>query len=1047
MKDVHISKFLSHSQKGIHIGIVDHPVATPDDIQVEDNVVRVWAIQSGGIFGRSALLKELWRYLKPEDIQTLGGIVGKLIKSLYPQAKLNISAYPDVHGENAHRIVAYLMDKVAHNLGTEKLVWIIGEYPLDEKNDLYNLLKDLSSIQSRYTHHIIAISYRPKMDFATSLKVDIPYTQRDIPRGKAGKTLRYLALLSYASYGYMRRSVAYKLISTYGLDKGYIKLRDMGFVVETNGYIKIPDRAIWKIAIEKASNEDLDNVIQFIEDIGSSASLYTLAHLHHLKGDDREMEYIRRYLIRSKEEGLPWQAQANIQPLFEKLKGKATVRDWKVLIDIASLSGEVSPLVREGINILLSSENLSPETAVNIAWLGKYLDEKTLSRLIGYIRKNIQKRDKNTETILAYALLGAYFALDVFSIRTIQETMLHIKTEEIQDTHLQIKALTTRSRIYLYFGKYTEGLRDILKAIDLALSSKGYMYLATLYNNLVYTLKQIGVENNIQLASLQKKALELSVIYGETYHILSALHNFITLQSDGGGRYKDLIEMVDTAEHIFSTTALDRLRLLLSRATLYLKYGYKDKADETFKEIENIIETLNIPRFLKSVYLLLRYQYHKERHEISYARYYLELYTRTSAEDDTVREMKKALDIMEHGGICTLDSHCTYYTASRSGKIEKGIEVIKDQINKDLEDSNLLEAAKDELYLAALYRLSGNPHIAKKHMILTHILSSYLGMAHMEDIEGTITPIEYSESTLQEILHLLLDRHAMHVVSHKGAGSVEEFLDSIFKYIPVPYFAGWIDLRIDGKIYQREHVLIKDMFWGFIKDPRAIAKMMSSYGISTSPSYIYVKIREGENSLAIYMENPLLEEAFQQKHLSVLSIWAENILTYAKKLSENGKLLSDPQTGLYTTWYIRHRLSKEFERMKREKRPLSVITLGIVKNIDISNMWESEIYREIGKLISENIRGVDIAGRLGADEFLIILPSTPGHEATLVAKRIIEKGRLLRRLGISIHAGIDCTDYPPRYKRSDSLISGSTLALRKAIATGEDIVVYKEYPL
>jgi diguanylate cyclase (GGDEF)-like protein len=46
------------------------------------------------------------------------------------------------------------------------------------------------------------------------------------------------------------------------------------------------------------------------------------------------------------------------------------------------------------------------------------------------------------------------------------------------------------------------------------------------------------------------------------------------------------------------------------------------------------------------------------------------------------------------------------------------------------------------------------------------------------------------------------------------------------------------------------------------------------------------------------------------------------------------------------------------------------------------------VLRQLGKLISDAVRQIDTAGRVGGEEFCIILPSTTLHEAQIIAESL-----------------------------------------------------------
>ncbi len=110
----------------------------------------------------------------------------------------------------------------------------------------------------------------------------------------------------------------------------------------------------------------------------------------------------------------------------------------------------------------------------------------------------------------------------------------------------------------------------------------------------------------------------------------------------------------------------------------------------------------------------------------------------------------------------------------------------------------------------------------------------------------------------------------------------------------------------------------------------------------------------------------------------------------------NDKLLkmsvTDDRTNLLNDRYLRRRLQEEFKRAVRYGSPLSVIMLDLDHFKQINDKYGhdcgDQVLREFGLLAMQNAREIDIVGRYGGEEFLMILPNTDGIRATIVAERI-----------------------------------------------------------
>jgi diguanylate cyclase (GGDEF)-like protein len=101
---------------------------------------------------------------------------------------------------------------------------------------------------------------------------------------------------------------------------------------------------------------------------------------------------------------------------------------------------------------------------------------------------------------------------------------------------------------------------------------------------------------------------------------------------------------------------------------------------------------------------------------------------------------------------------------------------------------------------------------------------------------------------------------------------------------------------------------------------------------------------------------------------------------------------TDPLTGLYNRRYIYQRLTHEIELANRYQHPLSVILfdLDFFKRINdtFGHGVGDDVLVCVSGTLKSCIREVDVAGRHGGEEFLVVLPHADLAEATEVAERI-----------------------------------------------------------
>jgi diguanylate cyclase (GGDEF)-like protein len=102
--------------------------------------------------------------------------------------------------------------------------------------------------------------------------------------------------------------------------------------------------------------------------------------------------------------------------------------------------------------------------------------------------------------------------------------------------------------------------------------------------------------------------------------------------------------------------------------------------------------------------------------------------------------------------------------------------------------------------------------------------------------------------------------------------------------------------------------------------------------------------------------------------------------------------ITDPLTGLANRRHLLAELEREISRANRGGHPVSVLMLDLDRFKSINDRYGhavgDTVLVAVAARCAERLRAIDLCGRLGGEEFAILLPETDSKGATAVAQRI-----------------------------------------------------------
>jgi diguanylate cyclase (GGDEF)-like protein len=180
----------------------------------------------------------------------------------------------------------------------------------------------------------------------------------------------------------------------------------------------------------------------------------------------------------------------------------------------------------------------------------------------------------------------------------------------------------------------------------------------------------------------------------------------------------------------------------------------------------------------------------------------------------------------------------------------------------------------------------------------------------------------------------------------------------------------------------------------------------------------------------------------------------KNELLEAEKRRVEEVAATDPLTGLYNRRHFGKVLEQLWSEASRYNHDLACVMVDLDGFKQINDAYQNhqlgdQVLITAAKVITANLRGMDVAARYGGDEFIVLLPHASAEQAVGVAQRIREEyrlaaGGLLRRkepATMSIGIGSRRCDIPAS---ADKLISVADAALYRAKEQGRNRIVATE---
>lgn len=164
---------------------------------------------------------------------------------------------------------------------------------------------------------------------------------------------------------------------------------------------------------------------------------------------------------------------------------------------------------------------------------------------------------------------------------------------------------------------------------------------------------------------------------------------------------------------------------------------------------------------------------------------------------------------------------------------------------------------------------------------------------------------------------------------------------------------------------------------------------------------------------------------------------------FQKQLERAARI--DFLTGLKNRQYFFERAEEEIERTKRAGTKLSMLVIDIddfkYVNDTYGHPAGDTVLRTIASHIAQNVRAIDHAGRIGGEEFAVILPETDMEAGTEIAERIRVAIRYVAHGEWQAGVSVGIAEWAGPEETIDNLFARADKALYEAKAAGKNRVV------
>lgn len=270
---------------------------------------------------------------------------------------------------------------------------------------------------------------------------------------------------------------------------------------------------------------------------------------------------------------------------------------------------------------------------------------------------------------------------------------------------------------------------------------------------------------------------------------------------------------------------------------------------------------------------------------------------------------------------------------------------------------------------------------------------------------------------------LLVDETTGDLVFEKTAGKKNEALKKL-RLKPGEGIAGWV-------VEHGEPVVVAN-----VENDKRFSPRIDRASSYKTKSVMCAPIVSKDNTVGVLeVINKSNGDPFTAEDLSLLMRLVDHAAIAVERMNLYQKLeelvITDDLTSLFNTRYLNRSIETEIQRSKRYSSSVSLIFLDLDYFKDVNDNYGhlvgSKLLVEIGEILINQLRSIDIVARYGGDEFVIVLPQTMLKSAITIAERIreaLEETVFLTQEGYNLKmtASFGVASYPETAKSKEDLL-------------------------